>query len=196
MNSLFCVIELAIVCTYNAHQVLYLLLCFCARYDTQLAVCQMIRRPQFWVLYYAVHMVCTVEQRKLGSKRAHKLSVHSMGAANWGFEWLGWVGTRAQIRVSNGALPEWVRAFLAHFLLSSQLRTRRYNILCSHTEVPQQTLLNTKMFQGGMRWVFFRPLFGPKCIIRLQWSIWTLSSVETLARFLLLIWCISHQENP
>ena len=66
VNSLFCVIELAIVRTYNAHQVLYLLLCFSARYDTQLALGQMIPRPQFWVLYYAVHMVCTVEQRELG----------------------------------------------------------------------------------------------------------------------------------
>ena len=27
-----------------------------------------------------------------------------MGAANWGFEWLGYVGTQPQIRVSNAVL--------------------------------------------------------------------------------------------
>ena len=46
-------------------------------------------------------------QRELGSPRAHKLSVRSMGAANWEFEWVGYVGTQRQIGVSNGAWTKW-----------------------------------------------------------------------------------------
>ena len=69
-------------------------------------------------------------------------------AANCGFEWLRYVGTQRQIGVSNGALPEWAQAFLAHSLLKSQLGARENLIFpqidACQLSVPQQTLLKMK----------------------------------------------------